>query len=767
MISQKPLMLARLACLAAAVVLGTCSLGGAAEPQLDPLDWPMWRGPWQNNTSPETGLPDSWNPRGGAGSNLIWQNDALAGRSTPIVMDGRLYTIVRHAPDTAEEGEKVVCADAATGEIQWEHRFNVYLTEVPNTRVGWSSVVGDPATGRVYAMGVCGYFCCLEGDSGELVWSRSLQEEFGTISSYGGRTNFPLVYEDTVIISAIVVGWGDTPKWDIMSKPAHRFFGFDKATGELRWMGTTRLIPYDTTYSTPTITVIDGKPQMIFAAGDGAIWSLEPRTGRQIWKYQLSQRGVNTPPLVVDNMVYVGHSEENAVGSAMGALVALDAANLAGEQDGVPVPEEVWKKYEVKNGRAGPIMVENHLWVLEDGAKLLVFDPKTGEQVARKPLGTMQRSTPLYADGKVYVTEANGNWWILRPDGTQVETVHRLRMSRQSCDGSPIVSHGRIYIPTSESLFCIGRADYEPPETVAVPAEIEAAPGQGDRPAHVQVVPYDVLLQPGETQSYRVRLYNDRGQFLSEVAADQVEFGVDGPGAISADGTYAAPAGNDHAAALVTCRVAGLEGKAKVRIVPPLPWNWDFNQLDDVPLTWVGGRVRYVLRDVGGQRAIVKVDTIPTRPGHPDTKLGTRSQLWMGPIDLANYTIQADVQLTEKEGKLPEAGLINSRYTLTLKGEYQEAFIESWASHDYRHHASQKMELKPGEWYTVKFSVVPGDGEAIARGKVWPRGEPEPEAWTLEMTDSAPNLHGSPGLFGNTGNAEFFMDNISVISNES
>ena len=57
------------------------------------------------------------------------------------------------------------------------------------------------------------------------------------------------------------------------------------------------------------------------------------------------------------------------------------------------------------------------------------------------------------------------------------------------------------------------------------------------------------------------------------------------PGAISADGTYSAPAGDAHEAALVTCRVAGLEGSAKVRVIPPLPWKWDFDQLADVPLT--------------------------------------------------------------------------------------------------------------------------------------------------------------------------------------
>ena len=174
-------------------------------------DWPTWRGPSYNGVSTETGLIEDWDPRGGEESNVLWRSEALRGRSTPIVINGRLYTLMRDQPETELEGEKVVCADAATGELLWEHRFNVYLSDVPDTRVGWSSVVGDPATGRVYAQGVSGYFCCLEGDSGRVVWERSLHEELGLLSTYGGRTNFPIIYQDTVITSAVVIGWGDTP----------------------------------------------------------------------------------------------------------------------------------------------------------------------------------------------------------------------------------------------------------------------------------------------------------------------------------------------------------------------------------------------------------------------------------------------------------------------------------------------------------------------------------------------------------------------------
>ena len=43
----------------------------------------------------------------------------------------------------------------------------------------------------MYALGVNGLFQCLEGATGKRVWSVPLHEQFGLLSTYGGRTNFP------------------------------------------------------------------------------------------------------------------------------------------------------------------------------------------------------------------------------------------------------------------------------------------------------------------------------------------------------------------------------------------------------------------------------------------------------------------------------------------------------------------------------------------------------------------------------------------------
>lgn len=770
------------------------ALHGSIVTAADPLDWPTWRGPRYNSTSVEKGLPVKWNPRGGDDSNLLWMNPSLAGRSTPIVMGDRLYMLCRHQPATETEGERVVCVSTATGEILWQHTFNVYLSDVPDTRVGWSSVSADPETGRVYAQGVCGYFCCLEGETGKVVWQRSLHEELGLLSTYGGRTNFPLVYKDTVITSAVVIGWGDSPQWGLMAKPAHRFMAFDKATGQLRWLSGTRLIPYDTTYSMPALVKINAQDLLVFGSGDGAVWGMQAGTGETVWSAPLSRRGLNVSPAVSpEGRVYIGHSEENTVGNTMGAYVGID-----GTRTGEIADDQLqWKNYQVMAGKSSPLFIDGKVYVVTDSAKLLVFDGETGEQLDKVNLGRVSRGSPLYADGKIYYSTRGGRYYVLKPnaDGS-VEKLFSTTLRRTQVDASIIASHGRLYLPTSEGLYCIGSdkpTEHEHDSHIA----IEPPPTLDEKVAAIRLSPWDSLLAPGEKQTLSVRFFNSTGEQVPGPADMRLSFEVTGPGKVLPDATgwgaaFVAPESSKHQCALVTCKHGDLEATARVRIVPPLPWAFDFEDLDKVPLTWVGGRIRYNLReDESGNHYIAKPIELPTRPGAPTTKLGTRSRMWMGSPDLSNYTVQADVLMKtgtagessaseiddrppeappsagDSSIKLPSLGLINSRYTFALFGPNNEARLYSWCTHDKRTQAVAAMSFESDAWYTMKLTVEPDQEHGLAHvyGKVWKRGESEPTEWTLEIHDAAPNDNGSPGLFGDAKEAEFYVDNLIVTPN--
>src|SRR3990172_5634260 len=122
---------------------------------------------------------------------------------------------------------------------------------------------------------------------------------------------------------------------------------------------------------------------------------------------------------------------------------------------------------------------------MEDRAYLYIYDAKPGQQIARKALGTTARSTPLYADGKIYYCTNSGQWYILKPTDDGVAIVHRLRLPDEDNDGSPIVSHGRIFLPTSAYMYCLGKADHQP-QADPLPELPKENPIADHEPAHVQ-----------------------------------------------------------------------------------------------------------------------------------------------------------------------------------------------------------------------------------------------------------------------------------------
>ena len=112
--------------------------------------------------------------------------------------------------------------------------------------------------------------------------------------------------------------------------------------------------------------------------------------------------------------------------------------------------------------------------------------------------------------------------------------------------------------------------------------------------AYLQVIPVEVLTKPGATQQFTVRLFNERGQLLRTVT--DAQFTLDGPGSISAAGQFVAAADKPHSATIVRAKLGTLEGAARVRVVPDLPWQFTFDD-GQIPVTWVGARYRHVLLD--------------------------------------------------------------------------------------------------------------------------------------------------------------------------
>jgi len=737
---------------AVAMTLAADGLAVAQEgaSKLKATDWYHWRGPQQNGQSLETGLPTSFSIEG---ENLLWRKEEFATRSTPVVMNGRVYVVCRHEAETNKEAEKTVCINAETGEKIWESIHNIYLSDAPSERVGWASVVADPETDRVYVLGLGCTFQCLDGKTGKLIWEHSMLEEYGMLSTYGGRTNFPVVYEDMVIISGVNTGWDQT------AVPTHRFLALDKNTGAAIWTMSTRPRPEDTTYSTPIFTVLNGQAAMVLGAADGAIYALQPRTGKVIWKYQASPRGMNVAPLVENGIVYMGHGEQNESDrTVLGAVFAIDG-NTSGD-----IPEEklLWKVPKRTVSRSSPVRIGERIFYLEDGAALFGVNAKTGAIEVEKKLGRIMFGSPVVSEGKLYIAENTGRIWCLEPTETEIKVVGQTRLNDGSeIFGSFAVSNGRMYLPTNKALLCIGVPKPQVPADLKLP-EVAAEPAVTDTQiAHIQLCPVEMLVQPGSKAKLQVRGYNALGQYIRLVP--EATIAVDGTGSVAEDQVYLAGETPTGSGVKLEASFGELKSTARARVIPPLPWVFDFED-KKVPLHWIGMAYRHQPAELpdGAGNGLVKISTIPK---------GTRSQGFLGLPKFHDYTVQGEFYAMDTKNKvpttkLPDMGVVAQRYTLALEGS-QRLQLRSWVSLlEQRFAVTIPYEWQPKTWYVIKLRAETAEGKAILKGKVWKKGEAEPEAWTIQGEDLTPNLQGSPGLFGNSTDAEFYVDNVTVTANE-
>ena len=189
---------------------------------LSGADWPEWRGPARTGVSTETGLPSSWSP---AGENLAWKVP-FGGRSSPVVFGDRLY-LQNTSGYGANMQERLMAVNADTGTLLWEHKYNLFTSDVPPHRIAWASPAVDPATGNVFAFSGNGLLMSLS-PAGKLLWERSLAEEFGMWTTHGGRVSSPVIDGDQLIVSGLTFLWGQ------QAGGAHRFISFDKSNGTPR-----------------------------------------------------------------------------------------------------------------------------------------------------------------------------------------------------------------------------------------------------------------------------------------------------------------------------------------------------------------------------------------------------------------------------------------------------------------------------------------------------------------------------------------------------
>ena len=595
-------------------------------------DWTNWRGPEKNGVSREVGLPADVD-------DVLWMKKDVSCRSTPIVMNDKVY-VVSKIGEGPDEQERVVCMDAKTGDIVWEHRFGIFFTPIVSIRLGWTVPVGDPETGDVYAHGTQGLLFCFDGETGKVKWQKSLTEEFGRITGYGGRVTSPVVEGNLVIISMISSNWGAHGGGGV------RFLAFDKRNGEMVWWSTTGIRPSNTYRCVPVVTTINNQRILISGGGDGNLHAFQVNTGKKVWSFEFGNGAMNPAPVVDGNRLYAAHGEEIPGRATVGRVACLD---IGGSE-----PKIVWEKDGIEFKHPSPTLMGGKLFLPDRQGRLYCFDANTGERLWRAKFGRNCTGSPAYGDGKIYLSSVHGYFHILDA-ANKGKRLSRKRFQPADpkfdveVQGSAAIANGCVYFGTTEEFYCLGK--YKKAE-VKLPSQPSAPPANPTgEPAQLQVSPVEVCIKAGQRVEFTARLFDANGQFIKTTPVElSLAAMKPGPGLGKGvklpklqgeiDGmSFTAPKIANGQSGTLLATADDLKASIRVRQVPSLPYSEEFESIGPglIPGGWTNTQLRYVTTQLeDGNTVLMKTAKLAV-------PFYRQWYAFIGTPDSSGYTISTDV----------------------------------------------------------------------------------------------------------------------------
>jgi outer membrane protein assembly factor BamB len=722
--------------------------------------WLNWRGPLHTGASLETGLPDKCEP----GSEL-WTYD-IHGAGTPVIANGKLYAFGFYGEVGEDVREALLCLDAVTGKKLWEVRYTDYLSDVVYNRYGIGAPAIDPETGNVYLQFSNGHSVAYTAD-GKLLWEHSLMEDFGRLTFPNGRSGAPAVYEHLVIFHCVTANWGgDGPAAD-------RFYAFDKLTGELVWSSTPGIVPVDSSFALPVFGKLAGRDVFYAGTGCGHVVCIDANTGKSLWRFRLSQGGVNAQVLLLgDNKLVAVHGTENTDASTAGRMVCLKMpTEYPTELITLGKEAELWRNDEITAFSSSPTFADGRIYSTIATGSLLCVDAASGKTLWSEKLAPDQiHASPTFADGKLYVPMFDGTFHILKPGSNKAERIFETKYENNLL-GAPAIWAGKLYIFSKDKLHCFGS---KAGTYVGVAPAPKTTPGDI---ASLQIVPAEFALKAGESVDFKVYGLDANGRRVKEVKAESWATFIPPTAKVQStvDATFegstlkASPTAKLSAGAFkVTAN--GLTATTRGRIVAGYGYNADFeaielsmkNELDPTeavnfpPLPWLGARLKWHVLEKDGSKVL---------GNRLDNILFQRTTNFFGASDMSDYTLEGDVMTDGTRRIMSTVGFVNQRYLVALVGNAQ--ILEISSNHD-RLKQSVKFPIKPNTWYHLKSQVKSNpDGSGIVLAKAWPRGTDEPAEWTIETPVKHVHPKGSPAVFAFSPQSQkrVYIDNIKLTKN--
>ena len=159
-------------------------------------NWPNWRGPNQNGSSSETGLPATFSKTEG----VKWATDVPAiSASVPIVWENSVFIT---APIADEKKLVGLCYDAQTGKEKWR------TTISEGSEIQWDdkSNLASPSAAtdgeRVYFLFANAIAAACDFN-GKIIWKRDLKETHGAFATQWTYGSSPTIDNGKLYIQVL------------------------------------------------------------------------------------------------------------------------------------------------------------------------------------------------------------------------------------------------------------------------------------------------------------------------------------------------------------------------------------------------------------------------------------------------------------------------------------------------------------------------------------------------------------------------------------
>ena len=436
-------------------------------------NWAHWRGPTGNGTAPDATPPTKWSdsenvawkaeiPGRGSGSPIVWddkvfvvtavktgateteaetqqppQGQARPGGRRPGGFGGpggpgggrRFGGFGRPAGPLPELAFHLMCFDRSTGKVLWDQ---VATTAKPHEGThstnGFAS--GSPCTDgeHVYAYFGSRGLFCYTMD-GKLVWQR----DFGDMTKRAGfgEGSSPTLAGDKIIVP-----------WDHEGPSA--IYALDKRTGKELWK-TDRDEP--TCWATPLIVTVGDKQQIIMN-GQTRARAYDLETGKEIWSCGGQTQRPVASAVSNGELVLIGSGFR---GAFLGAFRPDGEGNIAGSES------VVWSVDKDTPDIASPLLSDNRLYFHKGKSGIITcLDASSGKEIfpaARVPGINSTYASPVAAGGFVYLTGRRGTTVVIR-DADKFEVISENDLG-EPVDATPAIADNQIFIRGENHLFCI------------------------------------------------------------------------------------------------------------------------------------------------------------------------------------------------------------------------------------------------------------------------------------------------------------------------